>query len=271
MFRTRMITALGLIVLMLMALFVFSAPLWAAFSSFIVVLALWEYSRMVKMTRWLQMGYLTLSVGMLIFFWCAHFSLPLWLHIGVLVFWLVLAPLWLIRRWELPQGGGSWFLGWFLMFPAWFALVEWRPSIEPAIVARLFALMGLVWVADSAAYFVGRFWGRRKLAQTISPGKTWEGVYGAMVAVVVYGYLVGYFSGALATMPSWQWLFFTVLLAVVSIVGDLLESWFKRCADLKDSGQILPGHGGVYDRIDSLIAVLAVGNALHTLGDLWHY
>jgi phosphatidate cytidylyltransferase len=121
----------------------------------------------------------------------------------------------------------------------------------------LLAAMALVWVADIAAYFAGRAYGRRKLAPAISPGKTWEGAIGAVAAVLVYGLAVMAFAGGL---PSFGLLLVSalalVLLTAMSIVGDLFESLMKRQAEVKDSSQLLPGHGGVLDRIDSLTATL---------------
>jgi phosphatidate cytidylyltransferase len=111
----------------------------------------------------------------------------------------------------------------------------------------------LVWIADTAAYFVGRAWGRRKLAPAISPGKTWEGAIGGAVGVLVYAIILGTFIEGLSWVP---YLLAAALLAVLSIVGDLFESAAKRQAAVKDSGTLLPGHGGVLDRIDSATAAL---------------
>lgn len=263
MLKTRIITALGLVLLMLAALFLFPVPLWVGFSTCLIGLALWEYARMVRMPFLSQMLYFTLSLGGSIFFWKTGAHLPNILHIGILVFWLVLVPLWLVRRWPLPQGLGAWCLGWLLMFPAWLALIEWRPDVKPETAGKLLMLMGIVWIADIAAYFTGKTWGRRKIAHLISPGKTWEGVYGAVAAVLIYAYLI-FLTAGLNDIPS-SWPLIAILLTAVAVIGDLLESWFKRCAHIKDSSRLLPGHGGVYDRIDGLIAVLAVSNALHVL------
>jgi phosphatidate cytidylyltransferase len=119
--------------------------------------------------------------------------------------------------------------------------------------------MAVAWVSDIAAYFTGRAWGRRKLAPNISPGKTWEGVAGAFVGVVVYGVAVGLSTGWLAELSFVALLgavLALLLLTALGVVGDLFESLLKRQAGIKDSSQILPGHGGVLDRIDSLLAIL---------------
>ncbi|UTH73465.1 phosphatidate cytidylyltransferase [Chromobacterium sp. IIBBL 290-4] len=265
---TRILTALALLPLMLAALFLFPADAWAGFSWFVVVLALWEYTRMAKMPLLQQACYLGLTTAFAALAWLDHWRMPLAGHGVALAFWLVLVPIWLARRWALPRGLGAWVLGWVLMLPAWFAFLEWRPNPSSHDALALLAVMGLVWVADIAAYFSGKAFGRRKLAPAISPGKSWEGVYGAVACVGLYVAAVDHFAWLDIKLPLWALLLLALPLTAVSVGGDLLESWFKRTAGIKDSSKLLPGHGGVYDRIDSLIAVLAVTNALRALGGL---
>jgi phosphatidate cytidylyltransferase len=117
----------------------------------------------------------------------------------------------------------------------------------------------LVWIADTAAYFMGRAWGRRKLAPSISPGKSWEGAIGGVGGAAAYAIICANFIQGIA-WPAF--LAAAVLLAMVSIVGDLFESAAKRQAGVKDSGTLLPGHGGILDRIDSATAVLPLAALL---------
>jgi phosphatidate cytidylyltransferase len=148
-----------------------------------------------------------------------------------------------------------------VLLPTFLALVQLR-NLGPG---TLLAFMATVWIADIAAYFFGRNFGRRKLAPNVSPGKTWEGFYGALAATAVYaGAWIGLFYGAtpaaVRDLP-WSPLWMIVLLeglAVLSVLGDLFESAMKRQAGLKDSSSLLPGHGGVLDRIDALTPVLPV-------------
>ena len=136
---------------------------------------------------------------------------------------------------------------------------------DTAAAPKLLALMALVWLADVAAYFVGRACGKRKLAPAVSPGKSWEGALGGAAAVLAYACWLRA-NGWLFENLSWPATVLAALvLTAVSIEGDLLESWFKRSAGIKDSSSLLPGHGGVYDRTDSLIAVLAVYAAVQNL------
>lgn len=159
------------------------------------------------------------------------------------LFWIAVAPLWLRRG---VQGRALAVAGFVVIVPAALAFVVLKP------LEVLLALL-LVWIADIAAYFVGRAWGRRKLAPGISPGKTWEGAIGGTAGVLVYAIICGTFIEGIFWVP---YLLAALLLAVLSIVGDLFESAAKRQAAVKDSGTLLPGHGGLLDRIDSATAVL---------------
>ena len=122
--------------------------------------------------------------------------------------------------------------------------------------------MAIVWIADTAAYFSGRAFGKRKLAPTISPGKTWEGVYGALAATAVYALAMWWLAPTLLQVDERTplaiagWLALVFTLTALGIVGDLFKSLLKRQRGIKDSGRILPGHGGVVDRIDALLAVM---------------
>ncbi|MDC7712475.1 phosphatidate cytidylyltransferase [Vogesella indigofera] len=265
MLKTRILTALGLLPLMLAALFLFNGVAWAGFSWLIIVLALWEFARMARLDGAVRYVYLAVSTAVAAGLWLQGFVAPAALMALSLLVWLLLAPCWLAKRWPLPTGWLAMLLGWLLLFPAWFAFLAWRPQATVADGLQLLAVMGLVWVADIAAYFAGKAFGKHKLAPTISPGKSWEGVAGAVVGVSLYSWLVTQW-GWLNVPLSPLWLLpLAIGLTAVSVVGDLLESWFKRSAGIKDSSQLLPGHGGVYDRIDSLIAVLAVSHALRLL------
>ncbi len=144
-----------------------------------------------------------------------------------------------------------------VLLATWIALVELRAHTPWLVLAA----MAVVWIADTAAYFTGRRFGKRKLAAEISPGKTWEGVWGGLAAVAAYAAVVA--TLASADSPAAQRVAAVaavvacaILLAGVSVVGDLFESLMKRQAGVKDSGTLLPGHGGVLDRVDALLAAM---------------
>jgi len=148
--------------------------------------------------------------------------------------------------------------GGLVLLGAFVAVVELQ-SRSPWLVL---AAMAIVWIADTAAYFAGRRFGRHKLAPRISPGKTWEGVYGGVGAAIVYAMLLvplaarAGFREPVGATSIVLWIAFVVLLAALSIIGDLHESLLKRRAGVKDSGTLLPGHGGVLDRTDALLSAM---------------
>jgi len=172
--------------------------------------------------------------------------------LAALVFWAVAVPLWLSRGVAAEHRIALVASGFFVLAPAGLALAALPPL-------QVLAVLVLVWIADTAAYFVGRAWGRRKLAPSISPGKTWEGAAGGVFGALAYAIICGGFTGRVAWLPL---VVGAALLAVLSIVGDLFESAAKRQAGVKDSGALLPGHGGILDRIDSATATLPVAALL---------
>jgi phosphatidate cytidylyltransferase len=147
-----------------------------------------------------------------------------------------------------------------LMLAAWFALMQF---LSQGVIV-LFSVLLIVWIADTAAYFAGRAFGRRKLAPHISPGKTWAGVAGAVFAVLLLALVIWllvpdrriYSNNLFASAGPAFALFLLALLVALSIAGDLFESLLKRQAGVKDSGQLLPGHGGVLDRVDAMLPLL---------------
>jgi len=138
-----------------------------------------------------------------------------------------------------------------ILLPTWAALLYLRER-GPWV---LLAVLAVVWVADTAAFFAGRQFGHHKLAPRISPGKTREGVIGAMLALVLYASAV---SAAVVGLRIVGALVLAMALLYFAVLGDLFESWIKRVSDMKDSGTLLPGHGGVLDRIDALTAALPI-------------
>lgn len=267
MLLTRVLTALALLPVVLGMLFLASPPAWSLFVLAIALVACWEWSRMCELSPGAQSLYLLASGAIGAFVWLLSLRMvpgnfaaaALTAFILAAVFWIALAPLWLAKR-ARPSPSTRAAAGWLVAWPTWFALVVLREA-SPWL---LLAVTALVWVADIAAYFAGKRFGRHKLAPAISPGKTWEGVAGGMVGVVVYGAILAWVAHRWDTPIS---PFFTpgagipaivvlVALTVLSIVGDLFESWMKRGAGMKDSSNLLPGHGGMLDRIDALTSTL---------------
>ncbi len=182
-----------------------------------------------------------------------------WLFYLSAVWWFVIA--YILTRYtkiELAKPGPDMMravMGLIVLVPLWVALVVLHRSGDDGPFIVLF-LMVLIWVADSGAYFAGSRWGSRKLAPVISPGKSWEGVYGAVAGAFICGLLLAWYR---SDDPGTLWLVpVCVVTVLISVVGDLFESLLKRRMAMKDSGSLLPGHGGVLDRIDSLTAAAPV-------------
>ena len=259
----RVLTALVLLPLMLGMLFYAPAGLWAFFTALMTLLALSEYSKLSGMNAEQRLPYLGGTALFMLFAAVGGWQLPSIAWLLVLLFWLIGMPLWLKRKWTLSADWKGAAVDWMLMLPFWFGMQLLRPDTDAA--TSLLAVMGLVWIADIFAYFSGKAYGKHKLAPAISPGKSWEGAFGGALAVLIYLTIVRQ-AGWLEVDASWfTAVLAALLLTAVSVGGDLLESWLKRAACVKDSSNLLPGHGGVFDRIDSLIAVISVYAAVSVL------
>lgn len=267
MLKTRVLTALVLVPLVLIALFGLPPRGWGALTLGIIVIAASEWANLAGYRRqtWLLFVVGTFLIGFNLLFMPGGGFNNGWPEGVVLVacglaalFWLAAAPAWLALNWRIEAKLTLALVGWLLLIATWIAVVQ----LQARSPSLLLALMAIVWIADTAAYFTGRRFGRRKLAPAISPGKTWEGVYGALLAVAIYALALLPFAAdlgytrALSPGVVVAWIAVAILLAAMSIIGDLFESQLKRQRGVKDSGSILPGHGGVLDRIDALLAAM---------------
>lgn len=172
--------------------------------------------------------------------------------LGALLFWLLAAPLSLRNGWS--GRGARGISGVLVIVPLVWALLWLQQQADGKLL--LVSGMAVVWVSDTAAYFAGRAFGRHKLAPAVSPGKTWEGVAGAVAGVAVYTLALVMVVGERLPAGLPEMFGLTLFMCLLGIVGDLYESWMKRVAGVKDSGACLPGHGGLLDRVDALAAAL---------------
>lgn len=269
MLKTRIITAFFLLGGLLAAVFLLPPAGWLLFVSLICAGGAWEWGGLARFST-AQRGVFAVLSGAT----CAlaAFAAGLGSEVarpGALVavyavgavFWIGVVPLWLRRKWTIGAAPAAIAVGLVVLLPAALAMAYLR-SVSPWL---LLVAIAAVSMADIAAYFSGRAFGRRKLAPAISPGKTWEGVIGALVCVTLFGVILAVSTGLLETglaillVPP-----FMAAFAALSVEGDLFESLLKRQAGLKDSGSMLPGHGGILDRIDSLTSTLPIA-ALATL------
>lgn len=282
MLKQRIITAVVLLLLLLPALFHPQTLYWRVLTLALIAAAGWEWGRLNGLGQFAAWSGALLCLVACVMAW----------DLGVLaapqpVLWTVAGGLWVlvgaallkagVPRWvQLPRAlrlAG----GWAALWLTWLAVVQAREIGIPFLLSVLL----LVWMADIAAYFAGKAFGGRfsrgKLAPTISPGKSWEGVWGGMAGVVVLalawlalernGVLPApSLYGHLLVHGGWGLLLLAILfLSAMSVVGDLVESLVKRSAGMKDSSRLLPGHGGVLDRVDALLPTLPLAMMLYSV------
>jgi len=263
----RVTTVAVLVPLVLAALFMLPPRGWAIATLAVIALAAYEWSKLVgygPQQSLALVGGVVLHAIYLLFSDAMGFSRGWPANVVLAVcavataFWCVVVPFWLRSQWRPTSWLPTALAGWIALVGAWVAIVELQAR-SPWLVL---AAMAVVWVADTAAYFTGRKLGRRKLAPSISPNKSWEGVYGGLGAVAVYAIVLTAFasqagySGPRTLLAAVAFVAFVTLLGAVSVLGDLYESMLKRQARVKDSGTLLPGHGGVLDRIDALLSAM---------------
>jgi phosphatidate cytidylyltransferase len=253
MLKQRLITAAVLIPLLLAAMFLLPAFWWQLLLLILMLIAAHEWSRLGAFTRMGEAVFMLVLVAAIALL-MAIVAMPGTAYTRMVVganvaFWLIVVPCWLWLKIVIRNRSLLGILGVVALVPTWLAFAQLQR--DPLL---LLLLLIVVWIADTAAYLFGRLFGRHKLAPAISPGKTWEGVAGALATVAVYALALH-----LARTMEHDGAFLVVAflsMTVFSIFGDLFESWLKRSAGVKDSGAILPGHGGMLDRIDGVMAAL---------------
>lgn len=250
MLRQRIITALLLAPLALLVILWVPHQVTMAVFALLVLAGAWEWAAFPGLNSMPARSAYVVAIGVaLAACWVADGALNVWLLNAAIVWWLI-AFLWIVFLPTRMNRALGVIAGFVVLVPAWVALVALHER-EPDLV--LFVLL-LVVAADVGAYFGGRKFGRHKLAPQVSPGKTWEGVAGGFVAATLMAFAgVAWFKVSMV-----PFLAVCAVVVVASIVGDLTESLFKRHAGLKDSGSLLPGHGGVLDRVDSVTAAAPV-------------
>ena len=280
MLKQRVITALIMMLVLLPALFNASPLPFCGLALLMIAAGAWEWGRLVGYG-----GRTALAVGALCAAMCLASWYAGWLDQKMPLLWGVVGGLWVLLGAGMLRGGvAAWSAlprglrlvgGLLALWVAWLAVAQARVIG----INFLLSVMALIWAADISAYFAGRSLGGRfskvKLAPTISPGKSWEGVWGGMVGVLVLACLWRWADVANAVaVPSlysllyvrawWLMLIAVLFMAAMSVVGDLVESLIKRSAGVKDSSGLLPGHGGVLDRLDALLPTLPLAMMLHS-------
>jgi len=253
-FLTRTLTAAVLLAAFIAALFWLDRGQFAVAVSLVVGIGGYEWARLIKARQDLAAAYAAVCAGICI--WLAQAAwLATWVCGAGAVFWIAAAPFFLARGFRSAPVGAAMAVGLVVLVPAGLAMSVLPPK-------QLLMVLCLIWISDTGAYLAGRAFGRHKLAPSISPGKTWEGVAGGAIGCAIYAIIWAFLDADLRTrVQGAVWVPFlagTLLLCALGVVGDLFESGLKRHAGVKDSGKLLPGHGGVLDRIDSATATLPV-------------
>lgn len=270
MLKARVLTAILLVAVFLLCLFALPAIGWAGVIAAVLWLAAGEWCRLVSATLFASIVFRVLAILPVLVFASRDWGqdgivVTAGTYVAALAFWLFTVSSFLRLKPNLSRGLGRYIIGVMMLVPASLAMYQLR-MFSPWM---LLGAMAAVWLADIAAFFSGRSFGKRKLAPTISPGKSWEGVIGALVAVVVFALVCRVLvPGVSAALGAGMTVALALLYTMTSVLGDLFESLVKRMAGVKDSGTLLPGHGGVLDRIDSLLPTLPMA----ALIALWiHY
>lgn len=255
MLKTRLITALVLAPIVVIATIVLPTTWYAVAWGVVFAIAAWEWSDLCGMSKPAARLGLVLAIiaAMTLAPLWANWALD-WISWPVVAWWFVLSLL--IRR--APNKllklnyplGVKLAIGFLVLITSWIHLVWLHWNFH---AMQVLYLLLLIWLADGSAYFVGKNWGFAKLAPEISPGKTVEGMYGSLFASALFALTVGLFKQFDLIMIV-DFVLISLLTVVVSVVGDLFESLIKRIRGVKDSGALLPGHGGILDRIDSILA-----------------
>ncbi len=267
MLKTRVVTALVLLAIFLPVTLFAPVGAFGALIALVVVFAAWEWARLLKAGGPWPVVYALVTAAALAASTGIEVAGPL--YRAAAIFWVCAGPFVLLRKPVLAQGVWRQFLfvaGIVIFVACWHALVSARIVGVPFVLSLLL----VVWLADIGAYFAGKAFGRHKLAPAISPGKTWEGAAGgwvagvivAVAAVVTRVFEPTLFTALMDHLGAARALLILTVLVVFSVIGDLFESAMKRQAGVKDSSGLLPGHGGVLDRIDALLPVLPLAMLL---------
>jgi len=256
--KQRIITAVVAALLLFVILFALPAPLARGLIACLLIIGAWEWSGFLDAQKPGRYAFFIVVAGMIIVVYLGLVQAGnVKMIFQVALFWWVLAFIWTFFFPTPIPKAIAWLSGILVIVPAYVAL-DWLYQISPWVL--LFMLL-IVWLADIGAYFAGKAFGRVKLAPKISPGKTWEGAIGGLVAVVLLIVIESFWLD----FPVSSIIPLALAVAVISVVGDLTVSMFKRTAGVKDSGTLFPGHGGLLDRADAIMAAAPV----FSLGLIW--
>jgi phosphatidate cytidylyltransferase len=260
--KQRLLTAAILLPLFIWAVLSLSLSQFALLIAVFVLIGSWEWTTLMGIKRFpVRIIFSTMVAIVLGLVWFGQqsvYNLGSYILLASAVWWLFALYFVISYPRRTALWSASWLgflIGGLILIPTWVALVSLKSHVLHGGILVI-SLFVLIWAADSGAYFAGRKFGKTKLAPSVSPGKSWEGVAGGLLLVVLVVIILLSQTSMQTTvsMPMWLFVGIALLTVMVSILGDLAESMFKRRVGVKDSGKLLPGHGGVLDRIDSVTA-----------------
>lgn len=267
MLKQRILTALILAPLMLGGIFLLPVPQFGLFIAAIITIAAWEWANMAGITqpvgRFLYAG--AVAIALFASAWLIN-KQPSYqiVFLAVAGGWWLSALLFVLKYPKLSSLWGARsvriLIGFCVLIPMWVGFMVLKQTAHSSLL--ILFLMFLIWGADTGAYFAGKRWGKSKLAPQVSPGKSWAGFWGGLVTAIFVALVFAYYShNYIKSLDATSFLSLLLISALTmfsSVLGDLLESMFKRFRGIKDSSSLLPGHGGVLDRIDSMTAAVPV-------------
>jgi len=261
MLKQRVITAIILASVIISSVIFLPTQMFALVLAVIICVAAWEWAACAGINAMPQ-KIIYVSFILLCLIACLIFLQKQWILLIIacgLIWWIIAMVL--VVRYQMNKSINlsssimKALIGGFILIPAWLSLI--LIHLNTSGVSLMLFLFFLIWLADSAAYFSGRRFGSKKLASNVSPGKSWEGVYGALTMSLLFGASYAFYTD-MNVMVAVYFIFLVLFTVSFSILGDLVESMFKRMAGIKDSSNVLPGHGGVLDRVDSLTSAAPV-------------
>ncbi len=256
MLKQRLLTVAVIVPLLLLIIFLGNHAVFAVTVSVVSLIAAWEWGSLMKLTALKRLAY---TGAVLAIFAVSSFLPIMWIFYLAAIWWLLaiiyiaLYPRW-VQWWTVSKFTQA-IIGMMVIIPSWWAFMY--IYITPQGPYLIFLLLLIVSGADSGAYFTGRFCGKHALAPQISPKKTIEGLIGGVITAIIFA-AIGLYFMPIVVANIWSFVAVIFITVIMSVLGDLFESMVKRMQGIKDSGKILPGHGGILDRIDSLTAAIPI-------------
>ena len=254
----RFITSLSLLSLVILTFILHNKLIFVLANIIFFSIAIYEVCKMIKLSTINTIGVCSIFILITMLLCYSNFSIQLYISVIISFIWIIIIPI--ITIFNINIHKNLLLLITFIII----AITVYNMNLLNQIIGslHLFSIMSIAWIVDIGGYFIGKKFGKHKLARQISPNKTIEGAIGGLILIVIYFIILKYINFAFYINNYFSAINLAIIFVSYSILGDLFESYLKRITKVKDSSNILPGHGGIFDRVDSLIAVLAIANLI---------